>query len=130
MIDCKVILHTPNNVNIYYAVQQMPSSGPMQVLSPLIRELRTDGIKSKRTTLHLVFATVAFSMGLDSPNVCRIVHWSPPDNLDMYIQETGRAGRDGEDAIVLFIINPNKFKQREKKTNSCSILFRQRKKAK
>ena len=31
-------------------------------------------------TLRLVFATVAFSMGLDSPNVCRIVHWSLPDD--------------------------------------------------
>lgn len=53
MIDCKVVLNIPNNVNIYYAVLPMPSSGPMQVLSPLIRELCTDGVKAKRT---IVFA--------------------------------------------------------------------------
>ena len=47
MVDCKVV-NIPNNVNIYYAVLPMPS-GPMQVLSPLIPELCTDGIKSKRT---------------------------------------------------------------------------------
>ena len=34
MVDCKVVLNIPNNVNIYYAVLPMPS-GPMQVLSPL-----------------------------------------------------------------------------------------------
>lgn len=48
MVDCKVVLNIPNNVNIYYAVLPMPS-GPMQVLSPLIWELCTDGIKSEHT---------------------------------------------------------------------------------
>ena len=43
-------------------------------------------------TLRLVFATVVFSLGLDSPNVRHIVHWSSPDDLDMYVQESGRAG--------------------------------------
>ena len=52
-------------------------------------------------TLRLVFATVAFSMGLDSPNVRRIVHWSPTDDLDKCIQESDRAGRNGEDAVAV-----------------------------
>lgn len=52
-------------------------------------------------TLRLVFATVAFSMGLDLPNVCRIIHCSPPDDLDMCVQESSRAEQDGEDAVVV-----------------------------
>ena len=40
-------------------------------------------------------------MGLYSPYLHRIVHWSPPDNLDMYVQESGRAGQDGEDAVAV-----------------------------
>ena len=44
---------------------------------------------------------MAFSLGLDSPNVRRISHWSPPDDLDMYIQESGRVGRDGDDAVAV-----------------------------
>ena len=43
---------------------------------------------------------LAFSMGLDSPNVRSIVHWSP-DDLDMYVQESSRAGRDGEDTVAV-----------------------------
>ena len=70
-------------------------------------------------TLRLVFATVAFSMGLDSPNVRRIVHWSPPNDLDMYVQETGRAGRDGEDAIaVLYYSDKGKRLSEEMKSYS------------
>ena len=34
-------------------------------------------------------------MGLDCPNVRRIIHWGPPEDIETFIQETGRAGRDG-----------------------------------
>ena len=44
--------------------------------------------------VRIVVATVAFSMGLDSPNVRRILHWGPPEDLEQYVQETGCGGRD------------------------------------
>ena len=34
-------------------------------------------------------------MGLDCPNVRRIIHWGPPKDIETFIQEAGRAGRDG-----------------------------------
>ena len=46
--------------------------------------------------IRVVFATVAFAMGLDSPNIRHIIHWGPPTDAEMYVQETGRAGRDGK----------------------------------
>ena len=32
---------------------------------------------------------------MDCPNVCTIIHWSPSGDIEQYMQETGRARRDG-----------------------------------
>ena len=49
--------------------------------------------------LRIVVATIAFGMGLNCPNVHRITHWGPPPDIESYLQEASRAGRDGKKAI-------------------------------
>ena len=54
-----------------------------------------DSFSSSSSTLRIVICTMAFRMGIDCPDVRRVVHFGPPDNNASYIQETGRCGRDG-----------------------------------
>ena len=54
--------------------------------------------------LRVVISTVAFGMGIDCPDVENVIHLGPPDDLESYVQETGRGGRDGRTAFATLLV--------------------------
>lgn len=72
-----------------------------RVSTPAKIEAIIEKFSSVPSILRLVIATISFGMGIDCPNIYRIIHWGLPNNLEEYAQETGRAGRDGVNAVAL-----------------------------
>ena len=67
-------------------------------------EVRSEALRSWQSSARsLICATAALGMGLDRADVRWIAHLGLPDSLLRYVQEIGRAGRDGQPARAIAI---------------------------
>lgn len=62
-------------------------------------------LRKRCPKIRVILATVALGMGLDAPSISRVIHCRPPTTLENYLQEFGRAGRNGQKASALLYYN-------------------------
>jgi len=53
----------------------------------------------------ILFATSAYGMGVDKADIRAVVHADVPPSVEAYLQETGRAGRDGKPANAVLLVS-------------------------
>lgn len=77
-------------------------------------EKKSKQLNWTKSDTQIMVSTNAFGMGIDKPNVRIVLHLDLPDSIESYMQETGRAGRDGLQSVVTLLYNKSAIAQQEK----------------
>ncbi|SMC79616.1 RecQ family ATP-dependent DNA helicase [Moheibacter sediminis] len=62
---------------------------------------------------QIMVSTNAFGMGIDKSNVRNVIHLDLPSSIEAYVQEAGRAGRDGKPAACTLFLQNNAIEKTE-----------------
>ena len=85
-----------------FFVQKLGNQGLVNMFTNITDNISKKSIVTQfcnsQSELRVVIATVAFGMGINCPDVYKVIHFRSPCTLLNYGQEAGRCGRDGRQA--------------------------------
>ena len=90
------------------------------ITDPVVKKNIVDCFTSVGSVLRVVICSTAFGMGVNCSDIRTVINLGPPDDVEEYIQQTGRGGRDGlpTKAILYWCSNSTKYAS-EKMTDYC-----------
>ncbi len=93
---------------VYRAIARarIPSARYHGKMTKSERELAQRAFMQPKKTLVMA-ATSAFGMGIDKPDIRFVLHYQTPGSLEQYVQEAGRAGRDGKQSRCILLYDPD-----------------------
>lgn len=78
----------------------------------------------KEDEASVMVATKAFGMGIDKPNVRLTIHSNISSSIESFVQESGRAGRDGKTSLSIVLYNNQIGRDREVLVNFYKTSFK------
>lgn len=93
-----------------------------------LREAVLEAFQQANSSVRIVFATIAFGMGLDIPDIQQVLHLGPSSEIEDYAQEVGRGGRNGQPckAVIIQLSNRHaseKMKSYLKNVSQCRRVY-------
>jgi superfamily II DNA helicase RecQ len=93
----------PEDLELYVPESRWGGRDGKQSTATLVAPAIIPSFIDPRGTVRIVVATVAVGLGLDSPNVRHIIHWGPPEDLELYVPESRWGGRDGKQSTATLV---------------------------
>lgn len=108
--QCAVVYSTLKTLlgdKIYSSEERNPKTVLLEMLHSCTPQSNKEHIlasfQSDQGSIRILVATIAFGMGGDCKQVHRTVHFGPAKNVECYMQESGRAGRDGAQSTAFLL---------------------------